>query len=779
MKRPLSSLLLFCALSVFGATGDILDIQINTDGWSSSNVVSGLSTGGTYANGLGATSGLVITNMLNGSEKYVLNVTSLGYDSTGTATTYKRKVYGTKIVRLAGTANLNESTGGGGNLTNRFALSDWIYSSDTVTSAVAAGWVTQGGNPNTAYTGNSVANNSPYPYPLVVGNWSRPQFRKVTGSIMRLGFVAFHAYPRNGKPVACVKFIVADEHSHVVTNTETAMRIDYSLGETIPTPEYYTDITLSSFTAGDPLHCDVQAFPWIGASTAILDTTVVKGWEGAKWSWHPITQTNVYDPNGTYCPFIAVVDAVSGSDTTGRATNTTYGNVTTPFLTMGRAVLHIQNSNNSFATPTHNDPGGGIVYLHSNVTNFPGTAPTINRSSCEVTLMPYPGESVSINTVSTTGVPFGHHIHWTNVTFATPSANNYGVGWAVEQVVVDNCTINSTTAVLNSGVTNCWFINSHIIANTGNFISTSTPQPNGFLWRNCFFDGYSGTVNAYLMMGCHRDSTNGYGFLVQADQSGFVETRPEFTIIYNNLLRGFSGLANEKALGIGTFFGTSNGVAVVQNVFENSTNASLQMFTSLATENGFNYTNFLLFNNVFACKNNCLYNDSGSAGSYKVFCFSKNNVFQDWNIKSDMFGTPNANRVGNWGALWGAGWSGNVFIEATNVNSSVGQFLNEFSGLNAVGENATQNSTVSMRNGTNGSPTQFMQWVTPQCWDGSSQNSWPGGGLYRVKSNSSAQNMNVTDQIIPFDIEGNARGAFDPPGAYASASPRKGAGFFQ
>jgi hypothetical protein len=32
--------------------------------------------------------------------------------------------------------------------------------------------------------------------------------------------------------------------------------------------------------------------------------------------------------------------------------------------------------------------------------------------------------------------------------------------------------------------------------------------------------------------------------------------------------------------------------------------------------------------------------------------------------------------------------------------------------------------------------------------------------------------------VLPYDIEGNARGLLDPPGAYASASPRKGAGFF-
>lgn len=770
MKRLISILVLLCAASALAATGDILDVQINTDGWSTSNVVSGLSTGGVYANGLGASPLLIATNLLSGSEKFALNVTSPGYDATGATTTYTRRLFGTKLVRKAGLSSYDEASGAGGNLTNRFALSDWVYSGETVTRDIASGWVTQGGNPNTASSGVSTVNNSPYPYPMVIGNWSRPSFRKVSGSTMRLGFIAFHAYPRGTKPVACVQFIVTDQHSHGVTNIETAMRIDASLNETIPTPEYYTDIALASFTQGDLLTCNVKAYPWIGNSAAVLDTDLVRQWEGGRWSWHPITQTNVCDTANTYCPFIATVDSASGSDTTGRATNTTFDRCLLPFLTIGQAVKFIQNSNNSFASPTHNDPGGGVVYLHSNVISFPGSNPAINRSSCEVTLQPYPGDTVGITNVTSTGVPFGHHIHWTNVIFA--NTNNYAVGWQVEQVVIDNCTIASTAAALNSGVTNCWFENSHIISNPGQFVATSAPQPNGFLWRNCFFDGYGGIVNAALMMGCHRDSTNGYAFTVASDQSGFVESRPEFCIIYNNLLRGYSGTANDNELGIGVNFGTSNGCAVVQNVFEVCTNAGSPPITSFGIQDTLNYTNLLAFNNSVIMKSNWLYDDVGTSPSYKIFCFLKNNYFTEWNIKSDIFGTPSANRIGNWSALWGVGWSGNAFLEITNFTTTSGTFLNEFSGLNSIGENMNAGANGSQRT------TNFVSWVSPKCWDGGSQNSWPGGGLYRTKSDSFLQYVTVLDPIVPFDIEGVYRGTFDQPGAYASASPRKGGGFF-
>jgi hypothetical protein len=764
MRRLLLILVLLCASSVFGATGDILDVVVNNDGWSCSNLVSGLSTGGVYVNGLTASPLLIATNIPSGSEKFVLNVISQGYDSTGTATTYNRRIVGTKLVRNAGLSTYAESSGAGGNLTNRFALSDWIYSGETITRDIASGWVTQGGNPNNASSGVSVVNNSGYAYPLVIGNWTRPGFKKVSGATMRLGFVAFHAYPMGTKPVACVKFIVTDQHGHTVTNIETSMRIDASLNETIPTGEYYTDIALAGFTAGDLLTCDAQAFPWIGNAAAVLDTSVVRGWEAGKASWHPITHTNVYD-GGSYSPFIAVVDAVSGSDTTGRATNTTYDRDLLPFLTIGRAVLHIQGSNNAFASPTHNDPGGGTVYLHSNVISFPGSNPTINRSSCEVTLAPYPGEVVAITNVTTTGVPFGHHICWTNVIFA--NTNNYAVGWQVEQVVVDNCTIASTAAVLNSGVTNCWFENSRIVSNPGFFVSTGSPQPNGFLWRNCFFDGYGGTVNAALMMGCHRDSTNGYGFTVASDQSGFTETRPEFCVIYNNLLRGFSGTANDNELGVGVNFGTSNGCAVVQNVIEVCTNSGTPAITSFGIQDTLNYTNLLAFNNSVIMKSNWLYDDVGTTPSYKILCFLRNNYFTEWNIKTDIFGTPSANRIGNWSCMWGVGWSGNAFLEITNFTTTSGTFLNEFSGLNAIGENMSAGANGSQRT------TNFVQWVNPKCWDGGAQNSWPGGGLYRIKSDSSLESVRVSG-VVPFDIEGIPRGGFDCSGAYASASPRKG-----
>ena len=773
MKRLLWLLLIVPWVGL-GATGDILSVA-TYDGWSVSNLVSGLSTGGVYSNGLGSDSLTLITNMVKGNETYVLTVTSSGYDNTGTATTWPRKVYGTKITRIAGTVSPNETTGAGGNLTNNFALSDYIYSGDTVTAQINPGWVVQGGHTNTAFSG-AVANNCTQVVPLVVGNWSRPNFKKISASTMRLGFVAFHGYPRNGNPVACVKFIVKDQHSHSVTNTETAMRIDYSLGETIPTPEYYTDINISGMTQGDQLVCDVQAFPWIGTSVSILDTAVVRGWEGARWTWHPVTQTNICDTANTYCPFIAVVDAVNGNDANGRATNTTPANVNSAhyFLTMGQAVLFLQNSNNAFSTPTHNDPGGGIVYCKANVTNFPGSNPTINRSACDVTIAPYPGASVSINTVSTTIVPWGHHIYWTNINAI--STVNYLLGANVEHVVWDNCLISNTAAISFSGLTNLWLLNCNIVTNNPGFQVWANATPSGILFRNCWFNRYGGgsdIIYNVFMMGCHRDNTNYYAFNVSVDQGSFVETRPDFVIWYNNLFRGLCNVSGGQLLNIGINYGTSNGIAIVQNVFESCTNVVSPEALILFSADTLNTTNWLIFNNVILTKLNAFYNETGSSAVYSWFIFMKNNVFGDYNIKGDVFGTANAARIGNWPALWGVGFTGNCFPETTNIiPTSSGQFESEFSGLNAIGENMAPNSTGTQR------PASFMSWVNPQYWDGSAQNSWPGGGIYKVNNNSFAENMQLLDRIIPFDLEGNARGASDPPGPYCSGSPRKGGGFF-
>lgn len=48
-----------------------------------------------------------------------------------------------------------------------------------------------------------------------------------------------------------------------------------------------------------------------------------------------------------------------------------------------------------------------------------------------------------------------------------------------------------------------------------------------------------------------------------------------------------------------------------------------------------------------------------------------------------------------------------------------------------------------------------------------------GGGNYRVHTDSPAHRMQF-EWVLPYDIEGNARGASDPPGAYSSGNPKKG-----
>lgn len=240
--------------------------------------------------------------------KVVLSLTSVGFDTSGNATTISRTVYGTQYVRqpypsqasadaiaAASADACSGDTVPAGYADVRVALSDFVYAMDTSLSLnVSAGAVTLGSQANNAVTGLSVTNNAStsinacsnvtgYPancsaavYPWPIARWATVPYQQEFGSSFNLEVVGFDRHYKQYLPLSAVIFTVTDQHSHTVTATVNAPTISNSTpGDQGAVQAYVANISQSTFTAGDQLTANFKACPWVGDTC--LDSSVTTG----------------------------------------------------------------------------------------------------------------------------------------------------------------------------------------------------------------------------------------------------------------------------------------------------------------------------------------------------------------------------------------------------------------------------------------------------------------------------------------------------------------------
>lgn len=276
----------------------------------------------------------------------------------------------------------------------------------------------------------------------------------------------------------------------------------------------------------------------------------------------------------------------------------------------------------------------------------------------------------------------------------------------------------------------------------------------------------SQSIFPYTLIGNLHDITNSQSGAFHINEfSGQTQPRADGTIVAFNRVLGF--VASDKVFGFGYATNQTFGIAFVQNLVEwwnSSQSPGIGLCADASTST--DVENVLLWNNtIVGTRGNLDYNETGSTALWRSKRSKKNNNWDDDNIKSDLFTTANGNRIGNWSEVWGVGHSGNFLGNVNNIGAQGFSHTNSggLPGLNSI---ETETSLA----------VNYQQFVANNAYSGAANG--PGFGTYRMKSTSPLI-MNNCEWLLPYDIEGNARGGFDPPGAYASASPRKGAGFFQ
>lgn len=743
MKPILTFLLSVFCFQLWGAAGDYVGAQIDPQGWQLWLEFAGMNTNGTFAIGLGT------NNSITGNEKCKVTVVSQGFDDAGAATTITRTLYGTKQLRFpysaGGAQNFPDTSSNGVNATIKLALSDYIYSGDSnITVTLLSGLYSTNSVNSAAVTAMPVTNNSTANHPVSIANWSWPGFQMVSNS-MTLRAVGFHRSGQSGRPLRAMQFVARDQHSHALTNILTQATVDRTMGDQIAVCEYVSTFDVSSFTDGDLVRCDFRAIPWQGNAGSCLDTM-----DGVNLN------APLYAPMTNWInrqPLTVAVVSVTNNGTGVVVTNFNAASPPVAFSSMAAACGAIVSTNNMLFG--RSNAAGSVIYVRAGDYTFAGSGGNGNPNPAAwIHVLPFPNDSTVTFTNQSGNQLVGWYYHLDGICFSWTAGGtkvlfNGGTVW------LDNCPINYNGAAMSWNVTGRYITRCAVTNfNTGLTRAYSTVNSPTVLLRGNLIGTGSETGIPYTMLGNNSMATNS-AVSFSDSYTSMAAPRPMGQIIaFNKLCRN----ANFTQSWTGDP-GNTTGMACVQNVFEKVSGGGISLLQLGAdSSTSSNMNNFLFVNNtVMGERMNWMYNDQTSTNqpNLRKYCLLQNNLFDRFAIVSDKDfhgGGQDARRTNNWSEYYGVGYSGNLIASHP--------FLGDFSGFNAW-----------IFSGALGS--YDLKFIT----NGSATGTSNGFGNYKISSGADAV-LIPTQQYLPYDIEGNARGNFDPPGAYSSSSPRKGGGFF-
>lgn len=762
--RYLLVLFLLLAPLARAAQGDFLGAAVADNGWQLHLYYDGLQTNGTFIYGFGA------SNNVTGNERCVLTFDSQGFDTNANVVVVPRTNYGTMRVRFPtpNEANPDVTTNAGITLL-KLSLAKPITAGDSnILVTVASGLYTDpDAVPSGAATAQEVTNNSTLFYPKAQGNWLQPGNNQWTnsGTMLAFGYQQLaddSPYHTNGQPLACVKFVYRGATSGETVTNSVARMVLHSGAMVHPASRfgvYSNSIAMTAFTQGENIRCDVFFYPQIGTVTEVDHT-----WSDTYTFPTPrlISQTNVCDKNGTYGGWTAMVGP-GGNNTTGRArraadvynSDDLYANAGEWFATIAGANDRIAESNNVYSLPTHDDSGGGVIHVNSNNVAYAGSTVTksgkpwamvrvVNSAGTNVAIMNDTGTDDLNDRVWIVGNPNGGSMVISNTGAQVPFSS-------CEQLVFENVVINST-GLGPFQATTMWVIDSLIT----NMAQGLRPQGNGnhnWLVRGCNLTGFNNAALPFLFVGNYHPANAGSNYTLITDLSGQTSATADGMIWYNNALFGLQ--ANASVLNIGKNRSITN-FTHLQAVYEATTNSITGGAASLTYDFGstvgFHYTNKVSAHITAAGARDFIdYLDSGSVNYHRVWSSYINCFFEEPGVKTDVFGTPSANRVGNWMTVWGSGSSGNLSAQTFAISIS---FTWEFPGLYSVNYDAGQHPSNP-------------QFLGPQRYDGI-MFSRPGNGDYRTHRTAPQNQFSANLKWqLPFDLNGRPRTRQNnAPGAY-------------
>lgn len=727
-------LFILSQLSLNAAVGDPIARATNVNGEWIDITFEGFTSGATYDHDLDAFEN-------PGVNTPFLTVTSEGYtgDVLGTK---QRIVWLVKTLRKAwpNDAQLDETTGGG-NLTTRFVLSDYIYSEDTATITIPAGFCVNAGGASqssTALTAGSVTINSISAYSVANtdGNWFWVPYERITGSTFTLRAFAACRHADLGLPVEALKFTATDG-----TNTVSAFAtcgVDFTMPDAERVTEYYATLNSATLTQGATITCNFIAYPQIGDASAVLDTSTGPAQPTPLAAPFPL----LCDKDGTYGWTHVVFDSVSGVDPSvgsdggkwvgdGEAHGT--GSGLTPYATIARALRAGRDFNN--ATRGRDDIGGVIVYGRTG--NYNSLGATISggygaKPKTWATVKSYTGETATINNTSG-NTNASDLLKFENVVVTSTAANTFD---AIDNLWFHDCYLNSSgTGLIRAGTV--WYVTHCEIPNF-QLRPSSTENASPALIRGNTMPGFARDVLLYTFVGNRKTEQAGMHLFDQIN--GMQGPRP-IPVVMSNKLLGLNSVGGEPLI-FGKFQANLDGIIFANNVVENYAAGGAGII-SFGTSDLTHYDYKIWHNTVVGDRCFVGYNDAGSVAFLRWF-WSEINWYADrWANKGDNFSPEDSNRIGGWPVKFGVGRSGCYF--AQNMFSLPGNFYAEFNGISSYEPDESTFGTAA--------EAQFVNRLSATPNGVNATTAGQGGGNYRIAITSPLKGRPVR-RPLPNDLDG-------------------------
>jgi hypothetical protein len=734
------------------AAGDILSVEIIADGWSADVTIDGWG-----ANVAGVTYDFGYTGTTLGVPKLTLSVTSLGFDATGAATTRVRSIHATKAVRKAypNQAQTDE-TNSSGNLVVRVALSDFVYDKDKagagnsgtdVAVTVLAGWANNGGASNAATL--TATNSSTKTYPKMVMRRAWFNYEKIQASTYLLEVVPLGHHIVSGRPFACVKYTATDESTNSVTGTLTSWEETTRTGP-VSLAVCSGSISLATLDKHELITCHLQAYPWVGDTTEVVDTTSESDLSATECG--PVYFFN--DKDSDYPSSIAYVQWSTSESYTGVAAaigdNATARANPHPTIWKARQAIAARN----LAQYGRNDLNGGIIYIMEGATewcwrssgtldDYPSTGAIRNTDKCELLITRDPlatRANVIVNTRSVRGVGQNtiktQRYRITDITIGNTEADDSfisGMFDGTDCCVIHDCNMNHTKAfdfTIRHAAVQIIFNAAGSVGRglAGGTASSSTEVAT--LVRGCS-GTYSREANMHNMLGNSILSS----ILAGAGNDNSM-------IFMNRIERAGNGV-------LLTLSNTANvvGHRIIGNCFVNFSNTSTNAYGISNESSTGTYRDAVIAHNSWlglgsgvpynGGRLNIIYNESGSQTQLKDGIRWAGNYCRQYNHKNDIFAT-NAAAVNNWSFTYGVASRGNVYSGS-----------------------AVDNTAFYGRDGENNVAAAAIDFAAPT--DGAA-----AGGDYTPSASSALRNR-IDEYYMPIDIAGEAmRGT---AGAYQHLAP--------
>lgn len=758
MKTLLSVVLLFVAVALNAATGDLTGAWIPTNGYSIRLRFAGMATNGTVDNGMGTNSAAIE------NAKLKLSLTSWSLTESNTYTTSPVSIVGTKGLLYPATTIIDTSVSGSDVIVH-VALSKYVFAGDSnLVASATTGLYVAGGVTNTTISGVTVTNLSVVPYQPPIGNWTITPRQLLTNTTFTVKAFAMSAEADLGRPVKSMIFTLTDGTT-TLTNTQTEAKRDMSSQDQAVVCEHMATFVTTNLTQGAVVTANFIAIPWRG--TNFLNTADGVNVEPST-RYCPIKFVNDWkhttDITNSYGRSVAIVDP-SGTSATAKVQryHEWLANPTTNyFANMKDAYQAIYASNNTagWLPVTRGDVGGAIIYVRAGnyATSGASTTPSGAIPECVLTITADPSTTrtnVIIDGTSS-NVRFRARTKWDSVTV---SKTNTATAYSTESLLwFNNCIFNQTAANWASSCTNIHVTYSYI-TNYPSMTPTGGPQTIG-LFRGNRMDRWVGTVTPTVFIGNVRYFTNSVSaMLVDNDRTGVNEDSTNNIIIAFNRVYGVN---QNVSHGMNLYGNTDNnvtGTLIVQNEIEATQNgASCVMNIGNSTSGAFR--NIGQAYNTYAGKYIGMYNDNTSNAPLYEACWRNGNITFNDNLKSHLFTVANALRTNNFSVVWGVGDSDNWYVEVEDVGAA-GSFLHEFAGIRSYQNPFPTTNTVVSYVSENYYHSGITGTDTP--------------GVYRFNPKSKVFTIQSGRRGfwgLPYDLYGNPRSPYDPPGARVGGNYR-------